>query len=112
MRLFVTGVALVAGLALAVPAMASPGQCSMTGFGDFQCEVNVDGGGLTFALPDGQSLVFAHVADGEGLGYLIPAQSEPGQRPKELGMFAPVEGQAGCWFGPKDEISFCVAIEQ
>ena len=110
--MLVTGAALACGLALAVPAAAAPGQCSMTGHGDFACDVDVDGGGITFALPSGETLVFAHEADGEGLGYLIPAEPQPGRYPEELGRFVPVEGQEGCWFGAEDEITFCAALEQ
>lgn len=112
MKIFVTGAVLLAGVSLAAPAIAAPGQCSMTGYEDFACDVDVDGGGITFALPDGQSFVFAHVADGEGLGYLIPTQPEPGALPQELGMFAPVADKPGCWLGAKDDITFCAAIEQ
>lgn len=112
MRVFVTGAALVVGLALAAPAVAAPGQCSMTGYDAFACDVTVDGGGITFELPSGETFVFAHEADGEGLGYLIAAQPQPGRYPEELGRFVPVEGEAGCWFGAKDEITFCAALEQ
>jgi hypothetical protein len=100
--------ALVAGLALCAPAVAAPGQCSLTGYEDFACDVSVDGGGLTFSLPDDQSFVFAHVAEGEGLGYLVSANG----RPRELGIFTPVAGQPGCWSGRKDEMTFCAATEQ
>lgn len=112
MRIFVTGAALVCGLALAAPAVAAPGQCSMTGQGEFPCDVTVDGGGITFALPSGETFVFAHEANGEGLAYLIAAEPQPGRYPQELGRFVPVEGEAGCWFGAKDEITFCAALEQ
>ena len=111
MRLLLTGVA-VAGLALADPAAAAPGQCSMTGYDDFACDVAVDGGGISFALPDGQVFVFVHEASDQGFGYRIADVAEPGDRPDELGMFAPVDGEPGCWFGPKDEITFCAAVEQ
>lgn len=110
MRNIVTGAALTLGLALAVPANAAPGQCQVTGYGDFPCEVNVDGGGITFALPDGQTFVFAHEADGEGQGYLIDAEPQPGRYPKELGRFAPVTGPEGCWYGEKDDITFCALL--
>lgn len=112
MSKFVTGAALVLGLALAVPAAAAPGQCSMTGYGDFPCDVNVDGGGITFALPNGDTFVFAHEADGVGLGYLIGADATAGRLPDELGQFAPVDGKPGCWFGEKDDLTFCAALEQ
>lgn len=112
MKKFVTGAVLLAGLAFAGPAQAADGQCSVTGFGEFDCDVAVDGGGITFTLPDGQTFVFAHVADGEGLGYLGAADPRPGTYPEELGSFVPVEGQDGCWYGAKDDITFCAALLQ
>lgn len=112
MRFFVSGAALVCGLALAAPVAAAPGQCSMTGYGEFACDVTVDGGGITFALPSGETLVFVHEADGEGPGFLMAAEPQPGRGPRELGRFAPAEGQDGCWFGAKDDITFCAALEQ
>lgn len=84
----------------------------MTGYDTFECDVTVDGGGITFGLPDGQTFVFAHVADGEGLGYLIPADAKPGRSPQELGTFKPVEGESGCWAGGKDDMKFCAAISE
>ncbi|SMQ70061.1 hypothetical protein SAMN06295905_1754 [Devosia lucknowensis] len=84
----------------------------MTGHGEFGCDVNVDGGGITFVLPEGDVFVFAHEADGEGLGYLIAADQQPGRSPDELGRFVPIEGEQSCWFGAKDDITFCVAVEQ
>jgi hypothetical protein len=32
--------------------------------------------------------------------------------PVELGVFAPVEGEPGCWFGGRDEIRFCAMVQQ
>jgi hypothetical protein len=112
MKKFVTGAVLLAGLALAVPAQAAPGQCSVTGYDRFDCDVSVDGGGIAFQLPDGRGFVFAHVADGEGLGYLGAADPQPGAYPEELGVFKPVEGEDGCWLGEKDNIKFCAALLQ
>lgn len=112
MKILMTGAALAFGLALAAPAAAAPGQCSMTGYGEFACDVNVDGGGITFSVPGGETFVFVHEANGEGAGFLIPAEPTPGRRPAELGRFAPAEGQPGCWFGDKDDITFCAALEQ
>jgi hypothetical protein len=112
MKIFVSGAALLVGLALAAPAAAAPGQCSMTGYDAFDCDVTVDGGGITFALPSGETFVFAHEANGEGLGYLIAAEPQPGRYPEELGRFVPVEGEDGCWLGDKDGITFCAALVQ
>ena len=112
MKKLATGAALLAGLALALPAIAAPGQCSITGLDPFDCDVTVDGGGITFVLPSGEAFVFAHEADGEGLAYLIPADAQPGRYPEELGRFAPVEGEAGCWLGEKDGTKFCAALMQ
>ena len=112
MKTFLTGAAVLAGLAVVAPAQAMPGQCSVTGFGEFACSVDADGGGLTFALPDGQTFVFAQVQNGEGFAYRIPAKNPPGSRPEELGMFAPVDGQKGCWLGEKDAVTFCVSVQQ
>jgi hypothetical protein len=112
MKTILTGALLLAGLALAAPVAAAPGQCSMTGFDSFDCDVTADGGSVTFALPDGQVFAFAQEANGEGQGYLIAADAAPGQRPQELGRFAPVEGEAGCWLGARDGIKFCAALVQ
>lgn len=112
MKYLLSGAALIAGFALAVPASAAPGQCSMTGFDSFDCDVTVDGGGISFALPDGRTFVFAHIADGEGLGYMIPSDVQPGRSPVELGTFTPVEDEPGCWSGGKEETKFCAAISQ
>lgn len=109
MKRFVTGAVLLAGLALAGPAMAEPGQCSMTDYGSFECDVTADGGGVSFALPDGQVFVFVHVAEGAGPAFLI---SEPGRVPHALGDFAPVEGEPGCWHNEADTRKFCAAILQ
>lgn len=112
MRTFLTGAAVLAGLALVVPAQAMPGQCSVTGYEDFACSVDADGGGLTFVLPDGQTFVFAQLEDGAGFAYRIADDNQPGSRPEELGMFAPLDSKPGCWLGEKDAITFCVSVEQ
>lgn len=112
MKRFVTGAVLLAGLALAGPAMAVPGQCSMTDYGSFACDVTADGGGITFALPDGQVFVFAHLADGAGQGYLIAADAAPGRLPQALGEFVPVDDEPGCWHDARDTRKFCAAIAQ
>lgn len=105
-----TGAMLAVSLALAGPAAAVSGQCSLTGYEAFDCEVETDGGGLTFALPDGQTFAFALVEDGQGLGYLIGANATPGQRPEELGSFLPVPSEAGCWQSERDETKFCALV--
>ena len=110
MNIFSCGAALAIGLALATPSLAMQGQCSFTGFGTFDCDVQLDGSGLTFNLPDGQTFAFAVVAEGEGLGYRIAADATPGQRPVELGAFAPVPEQAGCWQSQEDETRFCASV--
>lgn len=112
MNILTTGAALVFGLALATPALASEGQCAFTGFGTFDCDVELDGSGLTFTLPDGQTFAFAVVTDGEGLGYRIAADAGPGQRPVELGQFVPVADEPGCWQSQKDETRFCASVMQ
>ncbi|MCW5722296.1 MAG: hypothetical protein KIS86_14235 [Devosia sp.] len=112
MKRFLTGAALLAGFALAGSAVAAPGQCEMTGYDSFACDVTIDGGGLTFALPDGQIFAFALVAENEAHGYRIAADAAPGQRPVELGSFVPVENEPGCWFGAKAEIRFCAMVAQ
>lgn len=112
MNIFIGGAALAISLALATPTLAKDGQCSFTGFGTFDCQVELDGSGLTFELPDGQTFAFAVVAEDEGLGYRIAADATPGQRPVELGEFTPVSGEAGCWQSQKDETRFCAAVQE
>jgi hypothetical protein len=103
--------AVVAGLTVAA-AVAAPGQCMVTDYGSFDCDVAIDGGGLTFELPDGQVFAFALVEEGEGLGYLIAPDGRPGARPDELGTFRPVEGEAGCWQSTRNDDRFCVLVAQ
>ena len=90
---------------------AAPGQCSFTGYGSFGCDVVLDGGGITFGLPDGQVFAFALTAPDEGQGYLIGAEARPGQRPRELGRFTSVPEEAGCWTDGED-LQFCAQVEQ
>ena len=92
-------------------AMAAPGQCTVTGFGSFDCDVTLDGGGLTFPLPNGQTFVFALTEADKGEVYLIDADAAPGQRPEELREFSAVAGQPGCWARDED-YSFCVLIAE
>lgn len=110
MKIMFTGAMLVASLALAAPALAVSGQCSLTGYDEFDCEVETDGAGLTFALPDGQTFAFALIEEDEGLGYLIAADARPGQLPEELGTFAPIADEPGCWQAERDETKFCALV--
>src|SRR5690606_25949338 len=71
MKNFLSGAMLIAGFTLATSAQAAPGECSVSGYDTFACDVSVDGGGITFELPDGKMFVFSQTVVGEGLGYLI-----------------------------------------
>ncbi|SEQ01988.1 hypothetical protein SAMN05428969_1568 [Devosia sp. YR412] len=97
--------------AMAVAAYAAPGQCTMTGYGTFDCDVALDGGGLTFGLPDGRTFAFALEQDGVGTGYLIEADAAPGSRPDEIEDLSPVDGQPGCW-ARDDDFAFCVLVAE
>ena len=112
MKFMVSGAALVVSLVLAVPALAVSGQCSMTGFSNFDCDVDTDGGGLTFALPSGATFTFAVTTPETGLGYSIAADAAPGERPTELGAFGAVESEPGCWQSDRDETKFCVLVAE
>jgi hypothetical protein len=112
MKIFVSGAIVAFGLALAHPAYAEPGQCSFTGFDEFACDVAADGGGITFALPDGQTLVFVHSGDGAGQAFLNGAGVAPGSLPRALGEFLPAESRPGCWIGQRDGAEFCASIAQ
>lgn len=102
----------VAGLGLmAVAAAAAPGQCTVTGYGTFDCDVVTDGGGLTFDLPDGRTFAFALLEEGRGSAYLIGADAAPGSLPEELAGFAAVDGQPGCWARDED-FEFCVLVAE
>ena len=92
-------------------AAAAPGQCTVTGFDTFDCDVALDGGGLTFALPDGTTFAFTLIEEGVGTAFLIAADAEPGQRPEELREFRAVDGQPGCWARDED-YQFCVLVQQ
>lgn len=110
MKIMITGAMLAASLALAAPALAVSGQCSLTGYDAFDCDVETDGGGLTFALPDGQTFAFALTGEDEGIGYLIGADVRPGQIPDELGTFAPAAGEPGCWQAERGDTKFCALV--
>ncbi len=89
-------------------AFAQPGQCTVTGYGTFDCDVAVDGGGLSFALPDGDILAFTLVEPELGIGYLIASDAKPGQSPDEMAGLAPVADKPGCW--ARDEFEFCAMV--
>ena len=84
----------------------------MTGFSNFDCHVETDGGGLTFALPNGETFTFALTTPETGLGYSIAADAAPGERPTELGAFSAVAGEPGCWQSDRDETKFCVLVAE
>jgi len=92
-------------------AAAAPGQCTVTGYDTFDCDVALDGGGLTFALPDGRTFAFTLVEEGVGTAFLIAEDAEPGQRPEELREFRAVDGKPGCWARDED-YEFCVLVQQ
>ncbi|MCS6760292.1 MAG: hypothetical protein MO852_16210 [Candidatus Devosia euplotis] len=104
-------IALVWSLVAGV-AMAEPGQCKVSGFGAFDCDLARDGSGLTFAFPDGHVFAFALVGEGEGLAYLSPADVAPGAYPTELGRMMPASDAPGCWVGGKGGFVFCVQVAQ
>lgn len=112
MKVMVSGAALVASLVLAVPALAVSGQCSMTGFSSFDCDVETDGGGLSFPLPSGDTFTFALTTPETGLGYSIAVDAAPGERPTELGTFSAVDREPGCWHSDRDETKFCVLVAE
>lgn len=108
MKSLVMGSALMWGLWAGV-AQAEPGQCTVSGVGTFDCDLARDGGGLTFALPDGRVFSFALVSQSDGLGYL----AEPNASyPAELGRMTPANDAPGCWVGGKDGFAFCVQVAQ
>ena len=109
-RLRLLTAALVWG-AMVAGAAAAPGQCTVTGYDTFDCDIALDGSGLTFALPDGGTFAFAVDEDGAGTGYLIASGSAPGSYPDELSALLPVDGRPGCW-AREDDFEFCVLIEQ
>lgn len=94
-----------------VSAAAAPGQCTVSGYDTFDCDVALDGDGLTFALPDGKTFAFTLTGADVGVAFLIAADPSPGQRPEELHAFRAVDGQPGCWARDED-FAFCVLVEQ
>lgn len=97
--------------AMVTLAAAAPGQCTITGYDTFDCDVALDGGGLTFTLPDGQIFAFTLIEDGVGTAYLIDPEAVPGRRPQELHEFRAVEGKPGCW-AREEDYEFCVLVQQ
>lgn len=100
-----------AAFGMVVVAAAAPGQCSVTGYDNFDCDVALDGGGLTFDLPDGGIFAFTVIEEDLGEVYLIAADAAPGQPPRVLRDFRPLDGQPGCWARDAD-YQFCVLLEQ
>lgn len=92
-------------------AAAAPGQCTVTGYNTFDCDVALDGSGLTFELPDGRVFAFTVIEEDVGTAFLIDDDAEPGQRPEELHEFRAVEGKPGCWAREQD-YEFCVLVRQ
>lgn len=92
-------------------AAAAPGQCTVTGYNTFDCDVALDGGGLTFELPDGRIFAFTLIEDGVGVAFLIEDDAGPGQLPEELHEFRAVEGKPGCW-AREEDYEFCVLVQQ
>ncbi|MDB5615659.1 MAG: hypothetical protein JWQ22_3312 [Devosia sp.] len=90
---------------------AAPGQCTVSGYGGFDCDVVTDGGGLTFGLPHGRTFAFALMEEGVGTGYLIAGDAAPGARPKAIQDMTAVDGKPECW-ARADEFEFCALIEQ
>lgn len=114
-------VGMVAAMAMAGGATAAPGQCLVTGYETFPCDVALDGGGLAFDLPDGQTFAFALIEPELGVAYIDRNtegyDDDTGEnyqyvRPKELGEFRPVAGEAGCWASTGDDFRFCVLVEK
>ncbi len=101
--------AMFAAAAMTGPAAAEPGQCSVSGWGTFDCDVVVDGGGLSFALPDGAVWAFTLTEAEIGLGYLVPPDGAPGKRPRPQGEFRPVADKPGCWANV-DNLEFCALV--
>lgn len=97
--------------AMVAGAAAAPGQCTVTGYDTFDCEVALDGSGLTFALPDGSIFAFAIDDEGAGTGYLVAPAGAAGSLPDEIRGLDAVEGKPGCW-ARDDEFEFCVLIQQ
>lgn len=91
--------------------VAAPGQCTVSGYDTFDCDVALDGGGLTFALPDGRIFAFTLVEDGVGTAFLVDAEAAPGDLPDELREFRAVEGKPGCWRRDED-YEFCVLVQE
>lgn len=96
--------------AMVAVASAAPGQCSVTGLDMFECDVVLDGGGLTFDLPDGRTFAFALMEEGVGTGYLIAADAAPGTLPDALPGLVAEEGKPGCW--ARADFEFCAMVAE
>jgi len=109
--IWATAIVAAATGAMVTLAAAAPGQCTVTGYDTFDCDVALDGGGLTFELPDGRVFAFTLIEDGVGTAYLIDSAAAPGQVPEALAEFRAVEGKPGCWAREQD-YEFCVLVQQ
>src|SRR5690606_24760684 len=97
--------------AMVTLAAAAPAQCTVTGYDTFDCDVVLDGGGLTFALPDGSVFAFTLETETLGSAFIVAADAKPGQLPQELHAFRPVADSPGCWARDED-FAFCVLVQQ
>lgn len=111
MKVLVAGALLAGGLAMVSPVAAAPGQCMLTGFESFPCDVAIDGAGLAFDLPDGRRFAVVFDEAGQGTAFARRPDAAPGTRPGDLGRFLPVAGEAGCWQKAGAEDRFCVMVE-
>ena len=111
-RMILAGAVAAAAMgAMLTLASAAPGQCTVSGYDTFDCDVALDGGGLTFVLPDGRTFAFTLVEEDVGTAFLIDADAEPGQPPEELRDFRAVDDRPGCWMRGED-FELCVLVEQ
>ena len=110
--IWATAMAVVVMGAMVTLVAAAPGQCTVSGYDTFDCDVALDGGGLTFELPDGRTFAFTLIEEGVGTAFLIDADAGPGQPPEALDAFQPVEGQPGCWASDDEDYEFCVLVQQ
>lgn len=100
--------AMIAGTAISTAAFDQPGQCTVTGYGTFDCDVVVDGQSLSFSLPDGGTLAFTLLEPALGVGYLLSPNAKAGQGITEMDGFAPIMDEPGCW--ARDQFEFCAMV--